>query len=266
VRPFATRVSDGAIRVREAGRFKIGAVPADDIFPFRRKELGGGRPAQRPRGNSHEVAESMPAVEQPGAPPVAAESGEPAVTVPETLFGQVVGPLSEPPAQSRRSKLRGWVWLPLSFIFLLLGVVLGFQIAFSYRPAETARTLADPYVLDLSVVQIEDQLHLKWNSEMTVFQSARRGVLHIADGDNTKTVDLSKADLARGGVLYRNSSADIVFSLEIFPRERTSITESVSIHLKSAPAAEEPKQVEPAPQPVEKRKSARHRRLAPAAL
>ncbi len=53
----------------------------------------------------------------------------------------------QPARAGRRSQ--GWVWLPLSFIFLLLGVVLGFQIAISFRPQAQAN--ADPYDMDLSI-------------------------------------------------------------------------------------------------------------------
>jgi hypothetical protein len=263
VKPYATRVSEAAFFVRDAGRFA--PTPAGEVFPFRRKELGGGRPAHRPRGmDASPEAEARATGFEPveaAAPPEAAGPAVEAAAIAGVTLGPVVGPVSTAEPEAPRSKLRsGWVWIPLSFVFLLLGVVLGFQIALSYRPPAVVHPMADPYQLDMSVVQFDGQLHLKWNPDMAIFQNARRGVLHIEDGDNEKTVDLRPEDLARGGVLYRNTAEEVTFRLEVFPRERTSITESVSVRAKGGPA-DDGKQAEAATAPQVRKSGKRKRRV-----
>ncbi|MBI5084608.1 MAG: hypothetical protein HZB13_08430, partial [Acidobacteria bacterium] len=59
----------------------------------------------------------------------------------------------------------------------------------------------------------------------------RRGLLYIQDGDNSKTVELKQEDLSRGGVLYRHGTSNVKFRLEVFPRERNSVTESLELRL-----------------------------------
>ncbi|HEY3441552.1 MAG TPA: hypothetical protein VGK29_12395 [Paludibaculum sp.] len=230
VKPYATRASEATFFLRENGQFPTGSRPA--AFAFRRKEMGGGRPSRRPRGaetfgldaapetepfsSSEAVAQPTPAFSTPtfGLPPAAIQPAP-------------AGASLAPPARPRT----GWFWIPLSFIFLLLGVVMGFQIALTYRNQQPLSTAADPYALDLSVVQFGESLHLKWNTEAAAFSTARRGVLHIQDGDNQKEVELKQEDLARGGALYRNSSSNVKFQLEVFPRDRNSVIESVELRL-----------------------------------
>jgi hypothetical protein len=227
VKPFATRVSEAALFTRVNGR--LPAAAAEEVFPFRRKELGGGKPTRRPRGmetpdpeleasaTGYALAEEQP--EGPAAEPPAAA----AAPAPEAA--------AERPAGGRARLRGGWVWIPLSFIFLLLGVVLGFQVALSFRSQQPQGQARDPYVLELSAVQFGENLHLKWNPEAAAFRDAQRGLLHIRDGDNSKTVELRKEDLSRGGVLYRNATDNVAFRLEVFPRDRVSVSESLELRL-----------------------------------
>ncbi len=226
VKPFATRVSMATCFTRVNGRMPT--EPAEELFPFRRKELGGGQPARRPRGLDQADPELEAAAtgysiaeDQLAAPPEAAAPPEPAIAA-----------AADSTAPASRSRFRGgWIWIPLSFVFLLLGVVLGFQIALSYRSQQAHAASPEPYALELSAVQFGDNLHLKWNTEAAAFRNARRGILHIQDGDNSKVVELRQEDLSRGGVLYRNATSNVTFRLEIFPRERVSVSESVELRL-----------------------------------
>lgn len=94
-------------------------------------------------------------------------------------------------------------------------------------------------------------LHLKWNPDATVVRRAQRGLLTIQDGDAKKSVDLSPEDLKRGGVLYRNNTGNVQFRLEVFPRERNGVSESLELKLldgsATPPAGETaaPKDTEP---------------------
>lgn len=228
VRPYATRASEATFFLRENGRFPTESRPA--AFAFRRKEMGGGRPSRRPRGAEAIGVDSAPETEP--ASPGAAAAGPlpafppPAFTLPPIAPSPAAGPRT-PPARPRT----GWFWIPLSFIFLLLGVVMGFQIALTYRNQQPRNAAADPYALELTVVQFGENLHLKWNTEAAAFSTARRGVLHIQDGDNQKEVELKPEDLTRGGALYRNSSSNVKFRLEVFPRDRNSVVESLELRL-----------------------------------
>jgi hypothetical protein len=233
VKPFATRVSEATFFLRENGRWPTGA--GQQVFPFRRKELGGGKPPKRPR-----AGETPEPEEEAGHHPVEDAVHETAHPPMLDVMPSFAALASMPPVEldpaaadaNSRSKYRsGWLWIPLSFIFLLLGVVLGFQIALSYSKQTTQAPLSDPYNLDLTVVQFGENLHLKWNPEAAAFRDAKRGMLHIQDGDNSKSVELKQEDLSRGGVLYQNASRKVRFRMEVFPRERNSISESLELRL-----------------------------------
>ncbi len=231
VKPYATRASEATFFLREDGRFPTESRPA--AFPFRRKEMGGGKPARRGPGPKSNGGETAPEAEN-GAPSAALE--EPIVSAPLLTRNDEASPEVDPidideaePTTPPVKARTGWFWIPLSFIFLLLGVVLGFQIALTYRGQQNAAAPPDPYTLELTVAQFGDSLHLKWNSEAAAFRAAKRAVLHIQDGENAKDVELKAEDLSRGGALYRNSTQNVRFRLEIYPRDRTSVTESVEL-------------------------------------
>jgi len=234
VKPYATRVSEATFFLKQNGAWP--EQSGEQVFPFRRKELGGGKPPRRPRGMEAADAESEAAATgfAPETPVVAAAAPEPVVA--ETPVAEEALGLGQPAESTRQKYKSGWVWIPLSFIFLLLGVVLGFQIALSYRGQKQATEAGDPYALELTAVQFGENLHLKWNAEARAFQTARRGMLYIQDGDNAKTVTLTQEDLARGGVLYRNATGEVRFRMEVFARERNSVSESLELHVLDAPA------------------------------
>ena len=140
---------------------------------------------------------------------------------------QAENPAETSPPVSAAKPRAGWFWIPLSFIFLLLGVVMGFQIALTYRAQQFSG--ADPYSLDLTVAQFGESMHLKWNTEAAAMRGASRGLLAIRDGDNTKEVQLGPEDLRRGGALYRNVTPNVTFRLEVYRRENTSVAESVDL-------------------------------------
>jgi hypothetical protein len=110
-------------------------------------------------------------------------------------------------------------------------VVLGFQIAISFRAAKPADLGADPFTLDLKADRAGESLHLMWSVDSPALLRAQRGVLVINDGDSTKTVELSKTDLARGSVLYRNVTGKVRFRLEVFPHENSSVSETVDLQI-----------------------------------
>jgi hypothetical protein len=241
IKPFATRISEGVFYYRVNGEY--GPVEAPVPFPYRRKELGGGSPPRPPRPTSFDLGGVIPPTTYvPPAPPPAAENNSPPrdSAAPEPPLFQwaqnekekTVTTEADVAPEEPRSRFRsGWVWIPLSFIFLLLGVVLGFQIALGFRNSQAAAVAADPFSLDLSVVKFGENLHLKWNTAAPVMRTAKRGQLLIQDGENSKTVSLSEEDLARGSALYRHVANIVRFRLEVYPADRISVSESLEFRI-----------------------------------
>ncbi len=231
VKPYATRVSEAAIFVRQDGAFSTD--PASQVFPFRRKELGGGKPLRRPRGGDPSLPEPDTALSSsaPGSEAQRLDESGSTANLAGAPGAQSPIPVPAPATRSRT----GWVWFPLSFVFLLLGVFLGFQIALSYREKPAVTQPSNPYQLDLSVVQFGESVHLKWNTDSEAIHQGLRGQLHIQDGDNSKVVELQQEDLGRGGILYRNATQNVKFRLEIFVKDRNSVVESLELRLLEQP-------------------------------
>jgi hypothetical protein len=203
VKPFATRPSVGAFFFRENG--SVRSESSYQEFPFRRRDLGG-----------EAVAVEEPAAELP-APPEPAPPAAPAVQ-PEVERGSLI----------RRSG--NWILVPLSFIFLLLGVVLGFQVALGVR-SQVPNSRTDPYTLGLSATPTSDSLHVNWDRNAPAIEQAQRGILWIQDGPHRKSVDLDLVQLQNGSIIYRRATGDVSFRLEIFARDRITISEAVSVRL-----------------------------------
>jgi hypothetical protein len=128
------------------------------------------------------------------------------------------------------------VWIPLSFIFLLLGTVLGFQVALSVRSEIEPGPGQDPYALQLSATPTEDSVHVRWDRSAPVLREAQRGTLVITEGDQRKEVDLDLANLRNGSVIYRRASDDVDFRLEVSVGPRVSVSETVRFQAPSETA------------------------------
>ncbi|MCW5982548.1 MAG: hypothetical protein KIT09_30960 [Bryobacteraceae bacterium] len=134
--------------------------------------------------------------------------------------------------RSRSSKARGgWVWIPLSFIFLLLGSVLGFQVALSVRSRVSDTPREDPYALNLSATPSADSVHLRWDRQAPVIRQAERGALYIEEAGSEKIVDLDIGHLRHGSVIYRKGSNDVRFRMEVFVKDKSSVSETLQFHL-----------------------------------
>jgi hypothetical protein len=133
-------------------------------------------------------------------------------------------PLFEPEASATRG--RGWFWVPLSFIFLLLGLLLGFQAAVIMRP-QSPPEKADVFGLALTVTKAGDNLYVKWDRQSPAIRSAERGALIIEDGTFAKTLELDASQLQNGSVVYRHYSPGVHFLLQVSLSSRETVTESV---------------------------------------
>ena len=222
IKPQATKVSLGGFFFREEGAFQQ-ATPLE--FPFRRRELAGEEPPPR-----RTLMERTPRYREPRelAPPSPprwdfaadqdSESFQREALQPEPAYAVTT------PSRSRIRK--GWVWLPLSTVFLVLGLVLGFEVSLNFRPRPAAPAAAE-FSLGLSAAKSEDNLNVRWNREAAAVRAAQKGLLEIDDGGFAKPVDLDMAHLQNGGIIYRNSSKTVRFRLTVYLSERITVVESL---------------------------------------
>jgi hypothetical protein len=200
VKPFGTKVSMAGFFVREDGVFPE-TTPLE--FPFGRRELTGEEPPPQPP-----LLERRPRIDDVGTPAPLSEAAYP----------------GRPPAES---KPRGsWVWIPLSFIFLLLGAALGCQASVNMRSRPTAGSPQD-YSLSLSVVKTGGNLAVRWDGQSAAVRAAQRGLLEIDDSGYTRSVQLDAAQLQNGSLIYRSSTRTVHFRLTVYPKARLSIVETL---------------------------------------
>lgn len=121
----------------------------------------------------------------------------------------------------------GWLWLPLAF--MVLGGFIGAALVLTINASRYQALKADPYDLRLSVSQVGESYELKWNSQMPALREARSGELLVEEGTVSQRQPLSVGDLARGGIIYRGTSAPVRFHLTLFLRGRALFTETVGV-------------------------------------
>jgi hypothetical protein len=219
IRPNATRASMAGFFIREEGVFSE-TTPLE--FPFRRWDLTGEEPpAHRAIGDRRRERLGPELVR----PPRRADAGSVQAEPPPT--GKVETPLVPSIEPSVKKKQPRWMWMPLSFMFLLLGVVLGFQSALLVGPKVTGAGTPQDFALSLSVAKSGDNLTVRWNRNAAAIHAAQRGVLEIDDGDSSPApVNLDLAHLDSGSMIYRNSSKTVRFRLVIYETSRLTVTET----------------------------------------
>jgi hypothetical protein len=251
VKPFATRVSQAGIFFRENGTVR--AQSSYKEFPFRKRELGGSdEPASRPsKPESRHAAADRANASEPEAPAATppfqsrqhqkfrsadpsmattTATAPPSITQEELQLGL---PTSKIDAKTGSKIRSGWVWIPLSFIFLLLGTVLGFQVALSLRNQLPASIRPDPYSLHMTVTPAADSLHVRWDRDASPIHSQSKGALVITDGGAQKIVALDADQLRNGSVVYRRASNDVRFRLEVYTAERVVVAETMDFRIES---------------------------------
>jgi len=226
IRPFTTKPSTAGFVIPREGRFSVGASPQSE-FVFRRREIEetleaqaappGPRVPYRPFAvpsptQHHEAAPVSSVATMPAPAPGVAQ---PRAAMPAPTSAPVQG------VAAARPRVR-WRWLPLSSIFLAVGILLGIEATFTFRGA-----LPDPYDLKLSLSRNGNVLTLHWDGGAPAIRAAQRGVVTIEDGNVRMTRDLTASDLQTGSVVYTASGRLVHFQLRVFPHERDSITETV---------------------------------------
>ncbi len=218
VKPFATKPSVAGFFFRENGSFP----PASPLeFPFRRRELTGEQPPERrpltdrrPRTEEPRSEESRaiaPAsFEESSTESAGAESGKIAYTE-----------ANKAPARSGR-----WMLVPLSFVFLLVGLALGYMVDLSFGSRAGAGSAAD-LGLSLAVQKSDGGLSVQWNGNSAAVRNANRGVLEVHDGGYAKTVDLDPSQLRGGKLAFHNASDAVSFHLTVYLNPRLSVSETL---------------------------------------
>lgn len=209
IKPAGTKVSTASFFLREAGVFPE-AAPLE--FPFRRRDLTGEEPPphrglDERRRNSFEHVTSM----------VPAGNPESAIEKPPELTYNLG-------TQAPKSFRASWIWMPVTIVFLMLGLMLGFQIGLSM--AGRGSSSPQDYSLALSVSKNGENLLVRWNPEAPLVRAADRGELEIEDRGLTKPVPLDRANLQNGSITVQRASSSVRFRLTVYPHGRVAATES----------------------------------------
>jgi hypothetical protein len=209
IKPFRAKMSMGGFFFREAGAFPQ-KTPLE--FPFRRSDLAG---------------EETPPPAENGTAPRQEEVLAP-VTIPKSTAIAAVPAFASIPAQKEpleRRKIRNALWIPLSFIFLVVGLAIGLTLA-STRGAGRVRPGISEVSLGLSVSQADNNLNVKWDRQSAAIRQAQRGTIEIEDGGETVSRSLDAIELQNGSLIYRNASNLVKFRLIVYPGERVSVVET----------------------------------------
>jgi hypothetical protein len=217
VKPFATKPSVAGFFVRENGVFPA-ATPLE--FPFRRWEMTGEEPPRRQPMQDRKRRDQEPAVPAPAREDeTVAAPREPYYRI----FSAEPQERPKPPAEEPyAAKSRTGMWLVASFVFLLLGVLLGYEAS-----RITAPRRPSDFALSLAVERTGENLTIRWNPDARAVLSAISAVLEIEDGGETKRVELDRANLSNGSMVYRNASNKVRFRLVVSLDAGLSVVEAL---------------------------------------
>jgi hypothetical protein len=227
IRPFGTKPSIAGFYFKEDGQFPSGAPLLE--FPFRRKDLSVEEEPERLHipARAEVQPEPEPPAQQARRWPIQNPSPQPALQIEEvpapveTLEAERYVPVD---AGVKSKARRGWYWMPLSFIFLLLGLLLGFQAALTVRQSGRA----DPYNVTLTVTKSGSDLQVTWDRQALAIRTALKGVLTIEDGNYSKPTNLGASELRSGSVvIYKPLTDHVRFRLDLSLKDRDSLSEAV---------------------------------------
>jgi hypothetical protein len=239
IRPNATKASIAGFFLRDGGAFP---QTSPLTFPFRRWELAGEEPPahrsmmerKRERGGPELVRSPPRSIE--GSDTQMTTSGGGALGTPRSYAADAAADFQpappqagayagayapHPPGQNR-------MWMPLSFLFLLFGVGLGFMLAMFTLPKNNVSTQSvTDFALGLNVAKSGDNLIVRWNRNASAIRSAQSGELQIDDDKySPKPQDLDAAHLDNGTLIYRNTSKTVRFKLRVFQNSRVTVEET----------------------------------------
>ena len=223
VKPFATKPGTAGFFIRdnprdngqENGAFPV-ATPLE--FPFRRWEMTGEEPPRRPTMQERKRKDREPDKREEAAP-------VPSTTEPAPYYRIFSMEPEKPPEKEGKqgSKSRTGMWLVASFVFLLLGVLLGYEAS---RITAPKRGPSD-FDLSLSVERIGSNLTVHWNPEARAVRSASSGLLEIDEGGQTQRRELDRASLNNGNFVYGVLSGKVRFRLVVYINSGLNVTEEI---------------------------------------
>jgi hypothetical protein len=205
--------------VRKNGAFPA-ATPLE--FPFRRWEMTGEEPPRRPpmqerKRNEREPENTKPEETRPEAMEDDAQAPQPYYRIFSMEPAAQPKQLPEPPGP----KSRIGMWLVACFVFLFLGVLLGYE---AMRITAPQRGASD-FALSLAAERTGENLTVRWNPNARGIISATSGVLEIEDGGETKHVLLDRANLSSGNFVYGSRSNKVRFRLVLDLGSTLNLTE-----------------------------------------
>jgi len=199
VKPFATKPGLAGFFVRENSAFPA-ETPKE--FPFRRWELTGEEPPRRPPAQETKLAERRV----------------------ERIFSVEPEIPPEAPAESNapEPKSRTGMWMVAAFVFLLLGVLLGYEASRLNAPRRPS-----DFAMSLAIERSGENLTVHWDPDSRPVRSASNGVLEIEDSGERKRVELDRASLSSGSIVYRNASDKVRFRLVVYLNSELSVSEEL---------------------------------------
>jgi hypothetical protein len=219
VKPYGTKVSEAGFFVRENGAFPD---TSPQVFPFRRREITGESPPphramteRRPRNRGSRAMVSEPA----------ADPAEDISNYRDSFSEPSPGPAYATTLPTR-SRFNSSAWIPLSFVFLLFGIALGYMISLASTRPPKAGSDAQDFALGLSVLKSDDNLTVKWDRQSGAIRAASNGMLEIEENGVTKPVSLDPAMLQTGSVIVQKPTHSVRFRLTVHPQPRLSVVET----------------------------------------
>jgi hypothetical protein len=100
-----------------------------------------------------------------------------------------------------------------------------------------------PEPIALSVAERDGQLQIQWNHSSRSITGAARGTLEITDGQDSRSLPLTRLDLARGSFNYLRKSADVEIRMTVEDAAGEK-TQEASRFLGSAPVAGDPNELD----------------------
>ncbi len=117
-----------------------------------------------------------------------------------------------------------------AFLLVALGVFLVLMHLHNAPPQSpdqySASSNAD---LRMRVEPQDDGVLVGWNGAIPAVRSARRGILQIDDGSQSRTAELGSRELSNGSFLCKPSTADMKFRLTIYGPDGSTLTEGIRL-------------------------------------
>jgi len=120
----------------------------------------------------------------------------------DSELGLLAGPQLLAPTPPRRK----WPWLVVWAAVIVILAAMGLRYWMQ-------TSLPEP--ISLSVIEHDGQLQIHWNSSSRPVRSAVRGALEIADGGDSRTIELTRDALAGGNMTAVRKSGDVEIRLTV---------------------------------------------------